>query len=121
MAEFKDRLEQALKMRNMKPADLARLTGIGEGAISQYRKGAYKATQRNLEKIAKVLDVSIPWLMGSENAQKSMLSFEDKPDKNIIKIAGRDGTFIEKRLSDKQIKALEDLINSLPDLEDESI
>ena len=70
MAEFKDRLDHALKMRNMKPADLARLTGIGEGAISQYRKGAYKATQRNLEKISKVLEVSIPWLMGADEAEK---------------------------------------------------
>lgn len=70
MIEFKDRLEQALTMRNMKPADLARLTGIGEGAISQYRKGAYKATQRNLEKISKVLSVSIPWLMGADDGEK---------------------------------------------------
>lgn len=40
MAEFKDRLEQALVEKGMKPSDLSRLTGIGEGAISQYRKGA---------------------------------------------------------------------------------
>lgn len=64
MAEFKDRLELALSIRNMKPAELAKRTGIGEGAISQYRKGAYKATQRNLEKISNVLNCSIPWLMG---------------------------------------------------------
>lgn len=64
MAEFKDRLELALSMRDMKPAELARKTQIGEGAISQYRKGAYKASQRNLEKISRVLNVSIPWLMG---------------------------------------------------------
>ncbi len=74
VVEFKDRLEQALKMRDMKPADLAKLTGIGEGAISQYRKGAYKATQRNLEKIAKVLDVSIPWLMGAEEKRPTPVS-----------------------------------------------
>lgn len=64
MAEFKDRLEQALKMRDMKASELAKLTKIGEGAISQYRKGAYKASQRNLEKISQALNVSIPWLMG---------------------------------------------------------
>lgn len=64
MAEFKDRLEEALSLRDMKPSELAKQTGIGEGAISQYRKGAYKATQRNLEKIAEALRVPIPWLMG---------------------------------------------------------
>ncbi len=64
MAIFQERLQEALNMRNMAPADLSKATKIGEGAISQYRKGAYKASQRNLEKISKALNVSIPWLMG---------------------------------------------------------
>lgn len=64
MAEFKDRIEEALNMRDMKPAELSRLTEISEGAISQYRKGIYNATQRNLEKLANALRVPIPWLMG---------------------------------------------------------
>ena len=68
MAGFKDRLEEALKLRDMKPAELARVSGVTEGAISQYRKGAYNATQRNLEKIARVLRVPIPWLMGATDS-----------------------------------------------------
>lgn len=64
MPTFSERLEEALIMRDMSPAELSRATGIGEGAISQYRKGAYKATQKNLEKIAHALNVPIPWLMG---------------------------------------------------------
>lgn len=64
MPAFKERLEEALSLRNISPAELSKLTGIGEGAISQYRKGAYKASQRNLEKIATALRVPIPWLMG---------------------------------------------------------
>ena len=64
MASFKDRLEAALKMRRLSAADLAKASGVGEGAISQYRKGAYAASQRNLEKIAAALCVPIPWLMG---------------------------------------------------------
>lgn len=72
MAEFKERLEQALTMRNIKPAELSKITGIGEGAISQYRKGSYKASQRNLEKISSALRVSIPWLMGVSNEPLSV-------------------------------------------------
>lgn len=73
MAEFKDRLEEALSLRSMKPSELAKKTGIGEGAISQYRKGAYKASQRNLEKISKALNFSIPWLMGiSDDPNRAM-------------------------------------------------
>lgn len=66
MTTFKDRLNEALILRNMKPAELAKISKINEGAISQYRKGAYKANQPNLEKLAKALNVSIPWLMGGD-------------------------------------------------------
>lgn len=66
MALFQDRLNEALILRGMTAADLSRLTGISEGSLSQYRKGAYKATQRNLETLASALRVSIPWLMGAD-------------------------------------------------------
>lgn len=66
MTEFKDRLNEALNMRNMSAAELSRLSGVNEGAISQYRKGGYKANQQSLEKIAKALNVAIPWLMGAD-------------------------------------------------------
>lgn len=79
MPTFQERLAEALELRGMTPADLARATQIGEGAISQYKRGAYKASQRNLEKISKALHISIPWLMGvSDNASKdSVFSLEN--------------------------------------------
>lgn len=66
MVDFNIRLVEALKLRNMKPAELSRISGISEGMISSYRHGNYKASQRNLEKLAKALNVSIPWLMGAD-------------------------------------------------------
>ena len=64
MDSFKERLELAMQRKNISAAELSKMTGINEGSISQYRKGAYQANQRNLEKLALALDVSIPWLMG---------------------------------------------------------
>ena len=88
VAEFKDRLEQAMRMRNIKPSELAKLTSIGEGAISQYRKGAYKASQRNLEKISRVLEVSIPWLMGCDDENPTLPKEDgvDDLDKQLIQL-----------------------------------
>ncbi len=84
MPTFTERLEEALTMRSMSPADLSRATGIGEGAISQYRKGLCKAAQKNLEKIAHALRVPIPWLMGvSDKVQDTSLL----PD-NVIPMPG---------------------------------
>lgn len=66
MAEFSERLKEALKIRNISAAELSRLSKVNEGAISQYKKGAYKATQENLDRLAKTLNVSIAWLMGAD-------------------------------------------------------
>ncbi len=66
MATFRERLEEALRERDMSPAELSRASGVTEGAISQYRSGAYKASQRSLERLSKALHVSIPWLMGAD-------------------------------------------------------
>ena len=64
MATFQERLIAAMRLREVNAAELSRLSGVNEGAISQYKKGKYKANQHNIEKIAKCLNVSIPWLMG---------------------------------------------------------
>ncbi len=91
MAEFKDRLEEALKLRDMKPAELARASGVTEGAISQYRKGAYNATQRNLEKIARVLRVPIPWLMGATDSMTTEIpeGFQPMPAMDEVPLVGK--------------------------------
>lgn len=64
MDTFANRLNEALNRRGVIPAELSRVTKIAEAQISSYRKGAYKAGQRNTEKIAAALMVPIPWLMG---------------------------------------------------------
>ena len=66
MATFQERLEEAISLRDLSPAELSRISGVNEGSISQYRSGAYKASQRSLEKLSKALNVSIPWLMGAD-------------------------------------------------------
>jgi len=61
---FKDRLRQAMTLRNMKQAELSEITGIGKSAISQYVSGKYEPKQTPLYLIAKALDVNEAWLMG---------------------------------------------------------
>ena len=62
--EFRTRLERALEYNDMKPVDLAKLTGIAEATISQYRSGYSKPKDKRLVKIANVLHVDPAWLMG---------------------------------------------------------
>ena len=66
MPEFKERLDEAMRIREISAAELSRISKVNEGAISQYRAGKYKASQRSLDKLARALNVSIPWLMGAD-------------------------------------------------------
>ena len=51
MATIADRIKEGLKLRNMKQADLVKLTGIGKSSISTYLTGAYEPKQKNIYKI----------------------------------------------------------------------
>ena len=62
--EIRERIKQALQLRNMKQAELAEKTGIDKGQISSYISGRYKPKQENLSLMAVALDVSDYWLMG---------------------------------------------------------
>ena len=92
MPTFRERLEEAIALRNISPAELSKISGVNEGAISQYRKGAYKASQRSLEKLSIALNVSIPWLMGAdvpmENAPKRPSNIISMPQMKEWKVLG---------------------------------
>ena len=61
---FTNRLNLAIKIRNIKPVELAEKTGIDKSKISSYMTGRYKAKQDGIYLLAQALDVSEAWLMG---------------------------------------------------------
>ena len=59
-----DRLKEAMRTSNIKQADLARLTGISKGGISNYVTGRYEPKSDIISKLASALNVSEMWLWG---------------------------------------------------------
>ncbi len=47
------------------------------------------------------------------------LGYQDIPDRNIIRIAGRNGSYEERILSDEQLSALKAIIDQMPDASDD--
>jgi transcriptional regulator with XRE-family HTH domain len=64
MEEFKDRLKFALKIRNIKPIQLAEGINVNRGIISQYLNGNYKPNQNRLYELSNFLKVNPAWLLG---------------------------------------------------------
>lgn len=61
---FAKRLEEALRIRDVKQSELVEKTQISKSAISQYLSGAFEPKQKNIYKIARALNVNPVWLMG---------------------------------------------------------
>lgn len=64
-AKLKDRLQEALEIREKKSVDLVRDLEIPKSAVSQYLSGkSQNMDSERLHSICKYLDVSEPWMMG---------------------------------------------------------
>ncbi len=61
---FSNRLNEAIRINNIKPIELSEKTGIDKSKISSYMSGRYKAKQDGIYLLAKALNVSEAWLMG---------------------------------------------------------
>lgn len=113
MESFAVRLSKALDIRGIKQVELSRKTGINKSAISQYCAGSFKPKQKKLFIIANALNVDEAWLMGLDVPMER--EPQEIPKHNVLRIAARDGTYIEKHLSDEDMAAVRVLIDRLPD------
>lgn len=88
IAELKDRLKQALVIRNIKPIELSEATKIPKSAISQYMSGYTKPKQDRIFSICKVLQINEAWLLGydvpMEKNEMSTNSISSDIDLTII-------------------------------------
>lgn len=61
---FANRLKYAITIKNIKPIELSKKTGISKTNISCYMSGKYEAKQDGVKSLATVLNVNPVWLMG---------------------------------------------------------
>lgn len=80
ISTFKDRLNEALVIREIRPVDLAKRTGISESTISQYRSGYAEPKANKLDLIAKTLSVDPSWLMGLDVPMKIRIDANNLSD-----------------------------------------
>lgn len=66
-ATFGKRLRYAMERKDIKAADLSRLTGIDKGSISHFLNDGYYPKVDILNKLSKALGVSYSWLSGVED------------------------------------------------------
>lgn len=95
-SETKDRIKEALEIREMKQAELVEKTGIDKGQMSSYISGKYKPRQNNLHLIAEALSVDEAWLMGYD-VPMERINYEEQYDGRLNE-EQQHLNFFEKRL-----------------------
>lgn len=92
VATFGSRLQEALDDANLRPVDLAKLSGIDKGLLSYYIHGKVKPGIDILKKIAETLRVNPVWLLGYDaeksdeliKKRKQILDLVDSMDKKEV-------------------------------------
>lgn len=110
-----EKIKATRESRQMTQEQLGCLCGTTKQTIFKYENNIVTNIPLDkLERIAGVLSVSPSYLMGWDE-QKPTPGPESGQHINIVKIAGRDGSYKEKRLTDEQIKALQTIIDQMPE------
>ncbi len=83
--KFSTRLNRVLTLKNMKPVELSEKTGIPKSGISQYLSDRCVPKDKNITKIAEVLNISTDYLLGRTNLENPKEYLEDRLSKyNLI-------------------------------------
>ncbi len=104
-----------LRLKNgMTQEELGAILGVQKSAIRKYESGLVENIPRSsILKMATLFNVKPSYLMGWEDEDTTQI--QDTQEKNIVITIGRDGSYNKKRLSDDQIKALQAIIDQMPD------
>lgn len=107
---FYDKFCEACIANSLKPTNVVKELGLSSANMSNWKNGRLPKTEI-LNKIASYLNVTTDFLLDKNNSD-TVISNEHI---NTIKIAGRDGSYEERVLTDDQLELLKKLINALPE------
>ena len=79
------RLQEVMRIKKIKQADLARMTDISRGAISNYVLGRYEPKSDIINKLAKALNCSEMWLWGYDVPMERM-AVETPSETSVIQV-----------------------------------
>lgn len=120
ISEFYKRLRDLCEERNMTVNELVQILNLSSGSPTAWKNGA-EPRNKTLSNIADYFGVSTDYLLGKSTektpaeSDKRCSDCNDNNNRNTIRIAGRDGSYREETLSDKEYAALVAFLDLLPD------
>lgn len=118
---FFDKYSELCKKKGKTPTGVAIELNVSRATVNYWKNGNVPK-QDTLIKIANYFNVSVDYLLG--NSVDALLdkapSNASEPSEHIntIKIAGRDGSYEERALTDEQLELFKKMIAALPEATD---
>lgn len=114
---FYDRFLELCAEKGVRPTNACVEAGLSRGLAAKWKSTkTEKPSADALEKMSVYFGKTIDEILGKEKAP-TLVSESGQPI-NIVKIAGRDGSFMEKRLNDNDLKLLISYVELLQDADD---
>lgn len=111
-----ENIQRACKAKGTTPTVAAKESGAGQNIVTAMKKKGSIPSVEKMSMLAAYLGVTTSELLGEEKDPTPVS--ESGPKLNKIQIAGRDGSFLERELTDEQLAALKVLVDQLPDADD---
>lgn len=96
---------------------LAEKMGVSQATVGMWESGKREPNFTMLCKLADFFGVSVDALIGQK--EKAPTQEGERQRINTITIAGRDGSYIVKQLTDEQLQAFKTMFEHLPQVEDD--
>ena len=118
--QFGEKLRQYRMEHHMSQEELALILGTSKQVISRYESDQRSPKIETVQEYAQKLSLPVFYLVDDKfsSAAEAAASISKSTSANTIHIAGRDGSFTERKLTDDQIELIRRMIDQMPDFKD---
>lgn len=119
------RINELRTAKGINMSEAARLLNLPYTTYVGYEKGQREPTSEVLIQLADFYGTTVDYLVGRVDSPDSVVEEKNqaqtaaipfKPDnRNVLRLAGRDGSYLERTLTDDQLKALTAILDQMPD------
>lgn len=108
-----ENIQQICREKGTTPTVAAKESGAGQNMVTAMKKEGRIPSVEKMGMLAAYLGVTTSELLGETKGPAPVS--EGGAKLNKIQIAGRDGSFLERELTDEQLAALKLIVDQLPD------